>query len=104
MKRATLDALVEGRKARQALVRLIWIESGEERILTDTSEVEDNEELATAVRNALRSDRASLLGTASGQVFVHPFNPSSSRDRGGSPYCPAPNALGFRSGLRSDNH
>ncbi len=75
MKRAILDALVEGCKARQALVRLIWIESGEERILTDTSEVEDNEELATAVRNALRTDRASLLGTASGQVFVHPFNP-----------------------------
>lgn len=75
MKRATLDALVEGREARRALVRLLWIESGEERILTDTSEVEDDEELATAVRDALRTDRASLFETASGQVFVHPFNP-----------------------------
>ena len=75
MKRATLDALVGGREARRALVRLLWIESGEERILTDTSEVEDDEELATAVRDALRTDRASLFETASGQVFVHPFNP-----------------------------
>ena len=75
MKRATLDALVEGREARRALVRLLWIESGEERILTDTSEVEDDEELATAVRAALRTDRASLFETASGKVFVHPFNP-----------------------------
>ena len=75
MKRATLDALVEGREARRALVRLLWIESGEERILTDTSEVEDDEELATAVRDALRTDRASLFETASDQVFVHPFNP-----------------------------
>ena len=75
MKRATLDALVEGREARRALVRLLWIESGEERILTDTSEVEDDEELATAVRDALRTDRASLFETASGKVFVHPFNP-----------------------------
>ena len=75
MKRATLDALVEGREARRALVRLLWIESGEERILTDTSEVEDDEELATAVRDALRTDRASLFETASGQVFVHPSNP-----------------------------
>ena len=75
MKRATLDGLVEGREARRALVRLLWIESGEERILTDTSEVEDDEELATAVRDALRTDRASLFETASGQVFVHPFNP-----------------------------
>lgn len=75
MKRAILDALVEGREARRALVRLLWIESGEERILTDTSEVEDDEELATAVRAALRTDRASLFETASGKVFVHPFNP-----------------------------
>ena len=75
MKRAILDGLVEGREARRALVRLLWIESGEERILTDTSEVEDDEELATAVRDALRTDRASLFETASGQVFVHPFNP-----------------------------
>lgn len=75
MKRATLDALVEGREARRALVRLLWIESGEERILTDTSEVEDDEALATAVRDASRTDRASLFETASGQVFVHPFNP-----------------------------
>jgi len=75
MKRATLDALVEGREARRALVRLLWIESGEERTLTDTSEVEDDEELATAVRDALRTDRASLFETASGKVFVHPFNP-----------------------------
>jgi xanthine dehydrogenase accessory factor len=75
MKRAILDALVEGREARRALVRLLWIESGEERILTDTSEVEDDEELATAVRDALRTDRASLFETASGKVFVHPFNP-----------------------------
>ena len=54
MKRATLDALVEGREARRALVRLLWIESGEERILTDTSEVEDDEELANRPRVALR--------------------------------------------------
>jgi xanthine dehydrogenase accessory factor len=75
MKRATLDALVEGREARRALVRLLWIESGEERILTDALEVKDDEELATAVRAALRTDRASLFETASGKVFVHPFNP-----------------------------
>ena len=75
MKRATLDALVEGREARRALVRLLCIESGEERILTDASEIEDDEELATAVRDALRTDRATLHEAASGQVFVHPFNP-----------------------------
>jgi xanthine dehydrogenase accessory factor len=75
MKRAILDALVEGREARRALVRLLWIESGEERILTDALEVKDDEELATAVRAALRTDRASLFETASGKVFVHPFNP-----------------------------
>ena len=75
MKRATLDALVEDREARRALVRLLWIESGEERILTDALEVKDDEELATAVRAALRTDRASLFETASGKVFVHPFNP-----------------------------
>jgi len=75
VKAELLEALVDAREARRSVVLLTWLESGEQRIVGGPQELEGEATLAAAVSEALVSDRASSVETASGPVFVHPHNP-----------------------------
>jgi xanthine dehydrogenase accessory factor len=70
-----LEALVDARSARRSVVLLTWLESGEQRLVGGSQELEGDATLAAAVSEALVSDRASSVETLSGPVFVHPHNP-----------------------------
>lgn len=91
MKRETLDALVQARSERRPIVRLVWLATGEERLVTRvealaaalapvghaaaaSSEVVDPA-LRAAVEDAFADDEGALVETAEGAVFVQPFNP-----------------------------
>lgn len=91
MKRETLDALVQARSERRPIVRLVWLATGEERLVTRvealaaalapvghaaaaTSEAVDPA-LRAAVEDAFADDEGALVETAEGAVFVQPFNP-----------------------------
>jgi xanthine dehydrogenase accessory factor len=84
VKRESLDAILAARAARQPLVRLVWLESGEERLLSSAAGLESAEAvsggvdpaLADAVASAFVDDEGGLVETARGPVFVQPFNPS----------------------------
>jgi len=80
LKTSLLEAVLEAKSARQPVVRLCWLAGGEERLLTgealEGSATGLEENLAEAVALAIRSDRAVLVETADGPVFVHPINPS----------------------------
>ena len=76
MKRTVLGALVEARKARRPAVLLTWLESGDQRIVSDPDEIEDDEILRKAVADALDTDRAGTIEVSSGPVFVHPQAPT----------------------------
>ena len=74
MKRATLEAIAAARGARRALVRVVSLETGEERLVEPDRA--DADALADEIRAALRSDRAGLVEREGATWFVHPFNPS----------------------------
>lgn len=75
MKLDLLEALVADRESRRPVVLLTWLESGDQRLVHAARELADDAVLADAVGEALASDRASTLETASGRVFVQPHNP-----------------------------
>lgn len=92
MNTETLDGLLEARAARRPVVRFTWLPEGRERVVGaealsptpsgGTSESSDDpardglsEVLREAARLALRTDRATLVADAGGEIFVHPFNP-----------------------------
>lgn len=76
MKQRNLDALLGARAARRPIVRLVWLESGEERLLASESELPAADEaLVAAVRDAFVEDEGGLVETERGPVFVQPFNP-----------------------------
>ncbi|MFO0688343.1 MAG: XdhC family protein [Myxococcota bacterium] len=94
MKRATLDAILAARAERRPLVRLVWLESGEERLLGSAAELlatatradarpsgapvgssAADPALVAAIESAFADDDGGLVETASGAVFVQPFNP-----------------------------
>ncbi len=97
MKPEILDAILAARAARRAIVRLVWLDSGEERLLSSAAELGAIEEsaaghaasasgdaaaagavspLAAAVASAFADDEGDLVETTRGPVFVQPFNPS----------------------------
>ena len=74
MKRATLDAITDARRARRALVRVLDLDRGVERVV-DPAREDETGELRDAVATAVRSDRAALVEVEGTSYFVHPFNP-----------------------------
>lgn len=84
MRRATLDAILEAQRTRRPIVRLVWLASGEERLVASADELgatasttaSDPNALRTAVEDALRDDEGSLVESAEGAVFVQPFVPA----------------------------
>ncbi len=75
MKRATLDAIVAARRERRALVRVVTLASGEER-LVDPAREDVPSGLGEAIATALRADRAAVVEIDGEPHFLHPFNPS----------------------------
>jgi xanthine dehydrogenase accessory factor len=76
MKQRNLDAILGARATRRPIVRLLWLESGEERLLASESELPAEEAaLVAAVRDAFAEDEGGLVETTRGPVFVQPFNP-----------------------------
>jgi len=93
MKRTTLDTILAARDARRPIVRLVWLGTGEERLVSSAAELARVEQglavdetkpaeaaaqdaLAAAVASAFVDDEGGLVETARGPVFVQPFNPS----------------------------
>lgn len=89
MKRASLEAILEASAARRPIVRLVWLATGEERLVGSPAELEASpgggaggaaaaasSELRAAVESAFLDDEGALVETADGPVFVQPFNPA----------------------------
>ena len=75
MKRKTLDAIVSARRERRALVRVLALESGEERLVDPAPDLA-TDALADPIATAVRSDRAAVVEHEGAAYFVQPFNPS----------------------------
>lgn len=75
MKRASLDAILAARAERRPIVRLVWLESGEEQLLASAAPPLADAALQAAVESAFTDDDGGLVETAAGPVFVQPFNP-----------------------------
>lgn len=79
MKRATIDLLLADRARRRSVVLLRWLEAGRSQLAHEPIDPEDpaldDPELAAAVGESLRGDRARVVPTDGGDVFVQPFNP-----------------------------
>jgi xanthine dehydrogenase accessory factor len=75
-----LHAVLEARAARRPVVRLSWLDGGREELVELTRLAEGQAaltaELTLAATEAIRSDRAALVASAEGPIFIHPFNPS----------------------------
>lgn len=103
MKRETLESLVRARAERRPVVRLVWLATGEERLVervdgpaaalamqrraaAAAGEAVDpalgaahaavDPALRAAVEDAFADDEGALVETADGPVFVQPFNPA----------------------------
>lgn len=82
MKDASLEAILAAKAARQPIVRLVWLASGEERIVQGPAELDPGEagsgapDLRAAVERAFVLDEGGLVETAGGPVFVQSFNPA----------------------------
>ena len=93
MKSQNLEAILAARAARRPIVRLVWLGTGEECLLSGAAELGTIEErakvdgasqadaafdaeLVAAVASAFVDDEGGLVETARGPVFVQPFNPS----------------------------
>lgn len=76
MKAKLLRDVLDAREARRGVVRLLWVSSGEER-LVDASTAETLPDiLREAVAESLVSDKARLVESEGASVFVHPVSPS----------------------------
>ena len=83
MKSTALDAILAAKAARRPIVRLVWLASGEERLVGSAAELEAevasgalDAALREAVEGAFTEDEGGLVETAEGAVFVQPFNPA----------------------------
>lgn len=72
MKLALLDELAAARAAKRAVALATWLDGSGQRLLVPG---DAPAELAAAVAEALRDDRALVAATARGEVFVEPHNP-----------------------------
>jgi xanthine dehydrogenase accessory factor len=85
MKRESLEAIATARAARRPIVRLVWLDSGDERLLASATELEaagdadtalrEDAALREAVARAFRDDESGIVETPNGEVFVQAFNP-----------------------------
>lgn len=91
MKNASFEAILAAKSARQPIARLVWLATGEERLVRSVSELEASggadrapgaataaidPELRAAVARAFLDDEGGLVETRDGAVFVQPFNPA----------------------------
>ena len=88
MKREILDAILAARAARRALVRIVSLASGDERVVHDASELDPSAAsvfagdaageiaLRAALARAFSDDEGGLVETPAGSIFVQPFIPS----------------------------
>lgn len=77
MKSRNLEAILAAQAERRPIVRLVWLATGDESLVSDVAELATAEaELAAAVASAFVDDEGALVETARGPVFVQPFNPS----------------------------
>ena len=74
MNRGVLDAILEARASRRPVARLTWLDGGRESIV-EASDASLPPALHEAAASALRGDKAAIVETEEGAVFVHPFNP-----------------------------
>lgn len=78
MKRATLQALREARRANRPAALLRWLESGDETLVVDGEVVAGGtvtDDILASVANAHRRDRGTTLETEQGPLFIQVFNP-----------------------------
>lgn len=87
MKSTSLEAILAAKSSRQPIARLVWLATGEERIVRSASELDVpagdsaadavvEPELRAAVVRAFVEDEGGLVETRDGAVFVQPFNPA----------------------------
>jgi xanthine dehydrogenase accessory factor len=77
MKSRNLAAILAAQAERRPIVRLVWLSTGDERLVSDVAELAPAEaDLAAAVASAFVDDEGALVETSRGPVFVQPFNPS----------------------------
>jgi xanthine dehydrogenase accessory factor len=65
-----VEALIAAREAHESVVLAAWLESGTHRLLVPGDEL-----LAESARDALLDDRAGLVESDTGTVFLRPHNP-----------------------------
>jgi xanthine dehydrogenase accessory factor len=79
MKLALVERLLEARRAKRPAALLRWLTSGEEALVVAGEVVAGgpvDEPVLHAVAEAQRRDRGRTLETASGPLFIQPFNPA----------------------------
>lgn len=76
MKAKLLRDVLDAREARRGVVRLLWVGSGEERLVDATAAADLPNALREAVDASLLSDKACLVDSDGASVFVHPVSPS----------------------------
>jgi xanthine dehydrogenase accessory factor len=90
MKNASLEAILTAKAARQPIARLVWLATGEERLVRSAAELDAGDAdrapgaasgavdpvLRSAVASAFLDDEGGLVETPDGAVFVQPFNPA----------------------------
>ncbi len=76
MKRETLEALVEARRARRPVVLLTWLEEDRQELVDSARDPELEDRLARGVVEALTSDRGLIVEANAGAVFVQPYAPA----------------------------
>ena len=77
MKGAFLEEILAARVERRSVVRLVWLDDGREKLVDPAGGGAGlDASLVEAAKDALRSDKATLVETDGGAIFVHPFNPA----------------------------
>lgn len=78
MKGASLEAILAAQAARVPIARIVWLATGDERLVRSTGELAEggDDALRSAVESAFALDAGGLVETADGPVFVQPFNPA----------------------------
>ena len=75
MKVETLEAILSAREARDARVRIVWLDDGRELLVSNPNEISEDPAVAAAVADTLAGDRGRLVESEAGAAFVHPFSP-----------------------------
>lgn len=78
MKSASLEEILAAQAAREPIARIVWLATGDERLVRSAAELAEggDDALRAAVARAFAVDEGGLVETADGPVFVQPFNPA----------------------------